>query len=201
MSIEPKLKWNSPEYKRHWYLKQKEKRILWREQDLCIDCGKPTIQHTRCPSCKLAETLRNKQRTQRLSDAGLCLGCGKNPSIVGYACCGKCKEKARENYKINSEKIKAKVSSYNYDIKRIVFNHYGNKCIQCTENRLPCLELDHINNDGADHRESLGLHRHNGGGTKFYRKLINTGFPEDLQILCANCHALKHAERWDPNAI
>ena len=61
------------------------------------------------------------------------------------------------------------------------------KCVCCGERNIDFLTLDHINNDGAAHRRSLGLGR--GGGTHFYTHLRVTGYTyRDLVVACFNCN-------------
>jgi hypothetical protein len=67
--------------------------------------------------------------------------------------------------------------------------HYSNgelKCADCNLNNLDVLVIDHINNDGNQHRKKIG-----GGGINTYRWLIKQGFPTGYQVLCHNCNWLK----------
>jgi hypothetical protein len=59
-------------------------------------------------------------------------------------------------------------------------------CACCGETEFDFLSLDHVNNDGQDHRKSLSLK----GGGQFYVYLIKNGFPNDppLQVACFNCN-------------
>jgi hypothetical protein len=52
------------------------------------------------------------------------------------------------------------------------------------------LQLDHINNDGAAHRKILSK-KTGRGGTSLYTWAYRNGFPDILQLLCANCHQAK----------
>lgn len=47
------------------------------------------------------------------------------------------------------------------------------------------LEIDHVNNDGADHRRETGY-------TTIYRWLISHDFPEGFQTLCSNCNRARY---------
>jgi hypothetical protein len=46
------------------------------------------------------------------------------------------------------------------------------------------LQIDHVNNDGKQHRKVIGQ-----GRTYFWLKKNN--FPSDFQVLCANCNFAK----------
>ena len=74
-----------------------------------------------------------------------------------------------------------------------VLYHYSDglmKCNICGENHIEFLCIDHIDDNGADHRREIG----NGGG-RIYRYLLNNTFPDGYQVLCNNCNYLKEYER------
>ncbi len=47
--------------------------------------------------------------------------------------------------------------------------------------------VDHVNNDGAEHRKKTGS-----SGSQICVWLVNEGFPDGFQILCYNCNFAKH---------
>ena len=67
-----------------------------------------------------------------------------------------------------------------------VFDHYGWICKCCGENNSEFLTIDHINNNGAEHRKEKA-----GSGSNIYRWLIKNNFPEGFQTLCYNCNCAK----------
>lgn len=78
---------------------------------------------------------------------------------------------------------------YSSTIRQEVFEHFGTRCVKCGS--ADRLELDHVNNDGMEHRKELGLP---GGGHRFYRYLVLNDFRTDryeLQVLCHECHKAK----------
>ena len=80
-------------------------------------------------------------------------------------------------------------------LKIEVLTHYGNgkfACVICGENRFPCLSVDHIGGDGANHRTSLGWGK--AGGTRIYRWLRDNDYPDGYQTLCMNCQWAKRYE-------
>jgi hypothetical protein len=81
---------------------------------------------------------------------------------------------------------------YNYarnrKIKEKVFKYYGDKCICCEENNIEMLTIDHINNNGADHRKKTGCRT----GSNFYAWLVKNNYPEGFQTLCFNCNISKY---------
>lgn len=77
-------------------------------------------------------------------------------------------------------------------IKNEVLTYYGGgkcECVTCGENRIACLSIDHINNDGMAHRKTLSF-----CGSQFYSYLKTSNYPEGYQTLCMNCQFIKKAE-------
>jgi len=128
-----------------------------------------------------------------------------------YGLCAWCKECSRSHgrqymigyYTENSESIKAYQKSYklnnhemvksrernrNHRNKLSTISHYGGQCAICGETNPSFLCIDHINNDGAEHRK-LGIK-----GSKFYRWVIKNDFPTGFQVLCWNHNWLKNIE-------
>ena len=64
-------------------------------------------------------------------------------------------------------------------------------CAMCGFEDIRALCLDHINNDGADHREKLVGDRRGSIGGGIYRWIKKHGYPKGLQVLCANCNMIK----------
>ena len=77
--------------------------------------------------------------------------------------------------------------------KKAVFAQYGGVCVCCGESRLEFLVIDHKEQDGAEHRRSIGICRgqYRGTGHNFYLWLEKQGFPDVVQILCANCNTAR----------
>lgn len=105
----------------------------------------------------------------------------------------------KEWYRKNKEKVKARAKEHQirwYDaLKTKVLTYYSEvdypECVRCRETRLPCLSLDHINNNGAEHRRQLNGH----GGKGFYDWIDKNNYPHGYQTLCMNCQFLKEHER------
>lgn len=75
-------------------------------------------------------------------------------------------------------------------VREKVFNHYGNSCNHCGFNDQRALQIDHINDNGAEERYALDGSR-NFSGWRFYEYLIKNNYPEGYQTLCANCNMIK----------
>lgn len=63
---------------------------------------------------------------------------------------------------------------------------YGGKCACCGLDNEPFLSIDHINNDGAEHRKITG-----GAGYHIYVWLRVNKYPPGFQVLCYNCNLAK----------
>ena len=64
----------------------------------------------------------------------------------------------------------------------LVKEHYGNKCACCGETDPLFLTIDHMNNDGAEHRRGKGT------ASNICIWLIRNNFPEGFQLMCYNCN-------------
>lgn len=98
----------------------------------------------------------------------------------------------------NKERYNASKYIYREKTKLTVMKHYGNgkiECIKCGEKDIDVLCLDHIKNDGAEQRKKLGISGRNSAGMNTYEVLKREGYPDGLQILCANCNLKKEMQR------
>lgn len=88
------------------------------------------------------------------------------------------------------EQQRVRGRKYWKDLRHEVVMAYGGyKCACCGETEPAFLQIDHVNNDGAEHRRSLG-YKGNGKGAngRTLKWLRDNGFPPGFQILCANCN-------------
>jgi hypothetical protein len=106
------------------------------------------------------------------------------------------KRKAHERYLKRADVIKARVRIISRpkraESKQTVLEHYGKegkaRCCwsQCSVDDVDMLSIDHIKNNGAEHRKEMSGSSKGMAGAPFYRKLIREGFPEGYQTLCLN---------------
>lgn len=82
------------------------------------------------------------------------------------------------------EKLLAKSRRYRKKRRLEVVENYGGKCKCCGETEIKFLEIDHVNNDGAEHRKKLG-------SSNIYGWLRLQGYPKGFQVLCCNCNYAK----------
>ena len=71
----------------------------------------------------------------------------------------------KECSKLKRDKLRA-------SLKEEVFKNYGNKCICCGENNLVFLTIDHISNNGSEHRKMVKTNQ-------IYTWLKKQGYPKD----------------------
>lgn len=108
----------------------------------------------------------------------------------------KWREENPETWKANCKRWRDKYLNDYMREKRqtnrdLVFAHYGEVCACCGESERMFLSIDHINNDGAEHRRSL-KGQIGKGGSSFFDWLVRKNFPSGFQTLCRNCNWGKH---------
>jgi hypothetical protein len=78
-------------------------------------------------------------------------------------------------------------------LKDNTFKAYGGYiCCCCGETDQAFLTLDHIANDGNEHRGRLRNGRRWLSGDAVYLDLRRRGYPPVVQVLCFNCNMGKH---------
>jgi hypothetical protein len=70
------------------------------------------------------------------------------------------------------------------NVKQIVLNHYGTECKCCGENNARLLTIDHIENNGREHGNTVRRYK----GSELYAMLIAQKYPSGIQVLCFNCN-------------
>lgn len=93
----------------------------------------------------------------------------------------------------NRERLRQYHRDRKFNLKLTVLDRYGKVCVQCGFDDHRALQIDHVNDNGAEERKSLG--GQNFSGWRFYEWLIKNGLPDGYQTLCANCNNIKQWER------
>jgi hypothetical protein len=139
-----------------------------RKDGICVQCTLPAAEGSeRCDKHWLKhKEVANKFYRNRV-DNGLCARCGNN-ARVNKTNCQKCLELERSEYTA---------------LRISVVDGYGGKCYCCGETEPCFLTVDHVNNDGAEHRRTGKAI-----GAKLYRFIIKHKFPPEFQLLCFNCN-------------
>jgi len=95
---------------------------------------------------------------------------------------GLAQQRTREWRLKNYERATAKQREIDRRYKLAAYSAYGGMiCACCGETMEAFLSIDHINNDGAEHRK--GVNRRN-----LYKWLKANNYPPGFQILCMNCN-------------
>ena len=88
----------------------------------------------------------------------------------------------------NDPRRKQSKMDHYYRLRRAAIAAYGGQCACCATTEYDFLQLDHVANDGAEHRKRLK----DKGSFAVYRELAKHEYPEGkMQVLCANCHFVK----------
>ncbi len=94
------------------------------------------------------------------------------------------------NHEVNKYKIRIpKPPSPKINYRLLALKHYSDetmKCKCCGESIERFLTIDHINNDGREHRKTNNEARKN-----LYKWLIKNNYPDGFQVLCYNCNCGK----------
>lgn len=98
------------------------------------------------------------------------------------------KQRMREGQRVWREKNPTYMKNWRAKNKKEAIAAYGGACTCCGERLEELLSIDHVYNDGAEHRRQSGV----GTGAPFYHWLKKQGFPKDrFQLLCFNCNCAK----------
>lgn len=127
--------------------------------------------------------------------------CPKHPDLNGlrtnsYTCAGCKKESDKERRATTrGKKINQAVAKrYSDTLKDKVFEHYGKRCLHCGFDNTDALTIDHINQDGAEHRRAIAGNSRRGGGRLLYKWLIDNEFPDGFRTLCQNCNTIAYKQ-------
>lgn len=148
-----------------------------------------------CRECKSKDY---KERARARRKAGLC-HCGR-PTDAESKTCSVCKERSLSwiNSGTNRKRCRDNEVKKRREIKEIVFNHYGHKCMcpgGCDITASEHLTVDHINGGGNRHRKEVGV------GMAFYQWMIRKNFPPGFRILCYNCNCGRAHQGQCPHEI
>lgn len=101
-----------------------------------------------------------------------------------YTACAKCRKEAREyrNIQVRRAAGKRAWDKRSRILRGKLFSMYGNACKCCGETQEEFLTIDHINNDGKEHRETTP------NTFKRWEEMLATYRPDLYQTLCMNCN-------------
>lgn len=99
----------------------------------------------------------------------------------------KYKAKARLYYKNNKKKCSEWAKKRGLERRLDVLTYYSEgklRCNCCGEDQYEFLCIDHIENNGAQHRRETKT-------STIYQWLITNNYPKGFQVLCHNCNMAK----------
>ena len=151
--------------------------LEYKSKGLCVRCGAiPLSGILHCEKCNNAAKEYAKTSKKKAKSEGLCKWC-RGPKSPDRSMCEECLAKHAKNRREKHQQERDKT----------IFG-YGGKCVCCGLTAATYLQLDHINNNGADHRRILTKGKRGGD---LYRWAVKNKFPPILQLLCGNCHQAK----------
>ncbi len=111
---------------------------------------------------------------------------------------GRCKKHAQHKYhEDHKELIGMRHKERRVELKLNAMSQYSGgkpKCNTCGFHDPRALIIDHINDNGARHREKISKCRQGAGATT-YLWLEKNNYPVGFQVLCANCNMIKEHAR------
>jgi hypothetical protein len=63
---------------------------------------------------------------------------------------------------------------------------YDNRCLFCRMDNKLALVFHHVDGNGYEHKRKMG------GSYGFFKWVVDNGFPNEIVLLCANCHTILH---------
>jgi hypothetical protein len=162
--------------------KEKELSAFWfnkrfgRHVAACLDCAAiARAKWSKANSDRVRKTNRawaktNPQRVKAAQDRWR----NKNP--------GEAARRTAQWRAANRERALAAQRTSNRKLKDAAYRAYGGyRCQCCGETEEAFLSLDHVNNDGAEHRRQTDRR-------KLYKWLAKNGYQKSFQVLCMNCN-------------
>jgi len=156
----------------------RKRRVKKVASGLCMNCGRPRekgSEGVECRQCKKSKVKWAQNQYKSRFANGMCVKCGSTKAEPGKKCCPLCA--LNNNKATKSRDLRRKIAAF--------AAYGGSRCNCCGEIILQFLTIDHIHNNGAEHRRLLGKRR---GGSTMYCWLKRHKYPAGFQVLCFNCN-------------
>ena len=140
-----------------------------------------------CSACKISKPSTEYRKNKSAKDG-----------LNTY--CKPCHSENVKQWRLKNPKQKRlQGKKYRDKLRQEVLDAYGNVCVCCGEDNEQFLSIDHINNNGAQHRREISGRR-TAAGVSSYRWLRKHKFPKDnFQLLCYNCNIGKQLYNGCPH--
>lgn len=150
-----------------------------------------------CRKCKVKLDIENWAKSLRKKNSKICKSC-HNEANKDWRKSNreKVNQYALDAYYRNPKKHHKAVNKARVRLRHEMIQRYGKCCSNCGINDVDVLDIDHIENNGAEDRKN------NLYGYNLYRKLKKQGWPKDnFQLLCKNCNWKKHLSNIRSSSI
>ena len=153
-----------------------------REEGRCYRCtatltDRPSGLCIICRGLKMGYQKNAQKRwRQKHADSRTCLSCSGPLGEKKNGRCVECLALAR------GKEHAARLARRKKTADRVFEGYGGYVCACCGETGRLFLSIDHVNNDGAQHRKTVG------NSDQFYLWLLRNNFPDGFQVLCMNCN-------------
>lgn len=164
-----------------------KRRAALKVKGLCRSCGQVPARQDRqtCAKCAAQGVKSQKKLLARLAAQGICTTCRKAPARPRRHNCAEC----------NRQILSQRALKYRAD-RSDALDYYGGKCRCCGEDNVVFLQFDHIYGGGGQHRK-LDLIASNNMGMWLRRH----GYPDWIQLLCANCNYARSTNGICPHDV
>ena len=85
-------------------------------------------------------------------------------------------------------KVRTQNKQFRAALKLEVLEAYGGQCYCCGETFWKFLTIDHMNDDGAEHKRLNNIRT----STQFYSWLKKNNYPDEYQCMCWNCNSARY---------
>lgn len=173
-------------------LHSKSVRLKLKQEGLCNRCWrlKERQDRSRCNTCLRKGADEVTATRHKFINRGICVSCHTKVADWGVYC-QECRDRINTRIRVTGwgRRYKAKDAR---KVKDEVFHAYGGykcACPGCNVTEILFLTIDHVNNDGSQHRKQLAGDKWKSmTGIWFYRWLKRNNFPPGYQVLCMNCN-------------
>ena len=175
-------------------ISKKEYYRKWKEEGRCVNCTlqPPLPDRTKCKKCSERTNAEYQKRKAGRIASQKCVKCSTRKPKRGCISCGHCIKRDFRNYKARqADYQRVREISFKAKWKEPVYQAYGGyRCNCCGQEGEKFLTIDHVNNDGTEHRKEIGK-----SSWHLFKWLTRNNFPPGFQVLCWNCNMGKRVNR------